>query len=99
MNVFQVFDSANLDRCRFYIGMSAFLIFFFFVVTLVSQNNDWLILAGISILGWLIAMAFWAGSAVRSGSSCEPIRFMNPIAASTRRFSANRKFCRPVWTS
>ena len=61
MNVFQVFDSANLDRCRFYIGMSAFLIFFFFVVTLVSQNNDWLILAGISILGWLIAMAFWAG--------------------------------------
>lgn len=51
MNVFQVFDSANLDRCRFYIGMSAFLIFFFFVVTLVSQNNDWLILAGISILG------------------------------------------------
>ena len=39
MTVFQVFDSANLDRCRFYIGMTAFLVCFFFVVALVTQNS------------------------------------------------------------
>lgn len=59
MTVFQVFDSANLDRCRFYIGMTAFLVCFFFVVALVTQNSFWLILAGISVFSWLAAMAFW----------------------------------------
>ena len=59
MTVFQVFDSANLDRCRFYIGMTAFLVCFFFVVALVTQTSFWLILAGISVFSWLTAMAFW----------------------------------------
>ena len=57
--VFQVFDSANLDRCRFYIGMTSFLVFFFFFIAMILQDSFWLILAGAAILGWLAAMAFW----------------------------------------
>lgn len=99
MTVFQVFDSANLDRCRFYIGMTAFLVCFFFVVALVTQNSFWLILAGISVFSWLAAMAFGSGSVRKSGRSCRRIRFMNRTAASIRHSSVNRRSYRPVWTS